>query len=84
MNSTSTRKKVNLTVSSFCHDYHDDSYFGLARCDHKFTNAKKSEWLSPSRGKERENERMVENLITVDENNDQYRITFTISCILLI
>ena len=35
------------------HDYHDDYFFGLARCDHKFEDKKKSYWASPLRAKER-------------------------------
>ena len=48
------------------HDYHDDSYFGLARCDHKITDNKKSEWSIPSRAKERENEKKM-NDISLEE-----------------
>ena len=48
------------------HDYHDDLYFGLARCDHKINDNKKNEWSNPSRAKERENEKKITDL-TVEE-----------------
>ena len=33
------------------HYYHDDYFFGLSRCDHKFCDKKKSDWASLSRSK---------------------------------
>ena len=52
-------------VGKHCfNDYHDDSYFELARCDHKISTTKKSEWSYPSRVKEIEDERIVDSLNT--------------------
>ena len=36
-------------------DYHDDSFFGLARDDSKLSNAKKSDWAYPTVSKKKEN-----------------------------
>ena len=36
-------------------DYHDDSFFGLARKDSKLSNTKKSDWTYPSVSKKKEN-----------------------------
>ena len=36
-------------------DYHDDTFFGLARDDSKMNNTKKSEWAYPAVSKKKEN-----------------------------
>ena len=41
------------------HDYHDDGFFGLARCDVAIFNAKKSEWMKPTVAKEKANSKMT-------------------------
>ena len=40
------------------HDYHDDGFFGLARCDDKISNVKKSDWHKPTMAKEKYNSQM--------------------------
>ena len=35
--------------------YHDDSFFGLAKCDHAIANIKKSDWKDPSQAAQKKN-----------------------------
>lgn len=48
------------------HDYHDDAFFGLARCDTDISKVKKSDWVFPSKAKAKEHLRKIDKLIKPD------------------
>ena len=35
--------------------YHDDAFFGLAKCDHAIANIKKGDWKDPSQSAQKKN-----------------------------
>ncbi len=37
-----------LEQCTMCQKFHDENYFGLAKCDYKLAGMKKADWMAPT------------------------------------